>query len=339
MNMKSIAEELGISVSTVSRVINGNQNFSASKELREKILLLAAKTGYSPNPVYQAMRKKDNRQIAIILPSYLQPAISSNIAEGVDALSRNFLKQGYNCHYLIRPLEFWKNYGLPTWKVSGAITVDVCRKSAISEIDQSGIPYVSLNGVAGPHGFAVLGDDAQDMTAALEYLYRHGHRRIAYINLHRPPDMIPIAFDDHHYSVYRRWEAYLDFCRVNGLEPVTSPRNCDTSYAEAIEAALAHKCTAILTYQFRIALEVNHLLHQRGLCVPRDISLMSFDDSSIADLLEPAITSLALPCREMGLAAGKILLERRKNSEFTYGEKLFPGTLIERQSVAQCTIS
>lgn len=63
MNLKSIAQELGISPSTVSRVVNGNKNFSVSPELREKILARANATGYTPNPMYQAMRKKDNRHV------------------------------------------------------------------------------------------------------------------------------------------------------------------------------------------------------------------------------------------------------------------------------------
>ena len=56
MNLKSIAQELGISPSTVSRVVNGNKNFSVSPELREKILARANATGYTPNPMYQAMQ-------------------------------------------------------------------------------------------------------------------------------------------------------------------------------------------------------------------------------------------------------------------------------------------
>ena len=66
MTLKEIAAELGVSTSTVSRVLNGcHKNFTVKPELRKRILDRVAERNYRPNPMYQAMRKKENLQIAI----------------------------------------------------------------------------------------------------------------------------------------------------------------------------------------------------------------------------------------------------------------------------------
>ena len=202
MTLKEIAAELGVSTSTVSRVLNGcHKNFTVKPELRQRILDRVAERNYRPNPMYQAMRKKENQQIAIFLPNYLETTLETDISSGVDALNNCLFDKGYSVHYLVRPLEQRATYGLPQWKVAGAVALDVRRSELIRELDESGLPYVVLNGVAGPHGCAVQADDAGNMNCALNHLYELGHRKIGYVTPYRDPDLIPISFSEQHYSV------------------------------------------------------------------------------------------------------------------------------------------
>lgn len=335
--MKSIAAELGISPSTVSRVLNGNKNFSVSRELRDKILARAGETGYTPNPMYQSMRKKDNRQIAIMLPNYLHVSMDSDIAKGVDALTNDLVAEGFSFHYLIRPLEQWKHFGLPQWKVAGVVTVDVRHPELIQELDQSGIPYVSLNGMAGTNGAEVLSDDVKNMNLAMEHLYRNGHRKIAYINMYRGPEFIPFRFNEHHYSVIRRTEAYFDFCGKKGIPPLKTAKDCNTHPLAALELALDQNFTAFITYHFGMAVQLRHELEKKGLNVPKDISLVTFNNPQLAEYVSPPMTCVEPAFREMGMAAGKLLMEQCTRKRSIAGEKLIiPGQLIERESVAEC---
>lgn len=106
MTLKEIAAEIGVSPSTVSRVLNGcDKNFTVKPELRKRILDRVAERDYRPNPMYQAMRKKTNRQIAIFLPNYLETSLEGEISSGVDALNQSLFEQGFSFHYLVRPLE------------------------------------------------------------------------------------------------------------------------------------------------------------------------------------------------------------------------------------------
>ena len=119
-------------------------------ELRKRILDRGAECDCKPNPMYRSMRKKDNRQIAIFLPSYPEPALEADINTGVDAMNNSLFEKGFSFHCLVRPLEQRATYGLPQWKVAGAVAVDVRRSGLVCELDESGWPCGVLNGVVGP---------------------------------------------------------------------------------------------------------------------------------------------------------------------------------------------
>lgn len=337
MNLKSIAEELGISPSTVSRVVNGNKNFSVSPELREKILARANATGYTPNPMYQAMRKKDNRQISILMSNLLHTSSGTEIAAGVDRFCEYLLAHGFSFHYLGHTLEHQKTYGLPPWKVAGALVVDVRREELVAELDASPIPYVSLNGEAGPHGTSVITDDYANMMDAMEYLYQLGHRRIAYLNFYRPPDLIPFQPADHHYSVRMRIKAYQDFCHERKLPILPESLDNACTYETLTQKALDLGYTAIAVYSFTQALQVEYYLRKRGFRVPQDMSLLTFNNPSYAEYINPAMTCIEIPTEEMGLSAARLLIAKYKDPSHSAGETVsFKGKLIQRESTGPC---
>lgn len=336
MNLKNLAAELGVSPSTVSRVLNNYKNFSVMPELRERILTRARELGYDPNPVYQSMRQKSNKQISILLPHLLNLTEGAGIARGVDALSEYLAGHGFSFHYLSRPLEQCRTYGLPPWKVGGAVAVDVRHPGLVVELDNSGIPYVSLNGVAGPNGVAVLTDDRANMYLALNYLYELGHRRIGYVNHYRRPGQIPIPPTENHYSVIRRTEAYLEFCRERGLEPLAEGVEGACSPAEIVQAGLNAGITAFAAFNFNTAMTAECELRKRGRRVPEDVSIVCFDNPYLAAVVNPAMTCVEIPVEEMGLAAAKLLLEKYKVPGEYSGEKnvMFAGKLVVRNSAA-----
>lgn len=330
MTIKEIATELEVSPSTVSRVLNGrDKNFSVKPELRQRILDLVAERDYKPNPMYQSMRKKDNQQIAVFLPNYLESGISAS----VDAMNNSLFKRGYSFHYLVRPLEQHATYGLPLWKVAGAVAVDVRRSELICELDESGLPYVVLNGVAGPNGSAVQADDAGNMNSAMKYLYELGHRKIGYVNSYRDPKLIPISFAEQHYSVIRRTAAYFDFCQAHGLPVLESSKDCSFTVEKAIAEGVERGFTAYVAYSFSEYMEICHYLYARNLHVPQDVSVVAFDNPPLAQFAAPPATCVEIPSLKMGVEAGRILLERLKGSGKNEPQvRMFPGKLVIRDS-------
>ena len=337
MKLKTISADLGISPSTVSKVLNGYKNFSISPELREKILAYAKKSGYTPNPLYQAMRQKDNRQISIHLPNLLHVSNGADISLGVDRCCEKLLDSGFRFYYLGYTIEYQKTYGLPPWKVAGALVVDVRREDLIEELDASEIPYVSLNGVSGPHGTAIMTDDYYNMMLLLKHLYELGHRKIGYLNFYRGPENPPFTLADHHYSVRQRLRAYQDFCREIGESPLPESLSCDYDTLPTLLAGLEHGCTAFLSYSYSAIVEASFHLRERGFRIPEDISLATFNNPTMSNFTEPPLTCIAIPVREMGEAAAELLLNKYKDSSSGAGKAIsFRGTLVQRRSTGPC---
>ena len=336
MTLKEIAAEIGVSPSTVSRVISGcHKNFTVKPELRKRILDRVAERDYKPNPMYQAMRKKTNRQVAIFLPNYLEIAFEAEINSGVDAVNNLLFERGYSCHYLVRPLEQRATFGLPQWKVAGAVAVDVRKSELIGELDESGLPYVVLNGVAGANGCAVQADDIGNMKCAMAYLYELGHRKIGYMNPYRDPKLIPISFAEQHYSVIRRTAAYFDFCLAQGLPVLESAKDCSVTVEKAVEEGIARGFTAYIAYSFGMYMELCHHLHLRNLRIPEDVSVVTFNNPPLARYSAPPATCVEIPTRAMGCEAGELLLKRLEQSGAGQGEvRMLPGKLVIRDSAA-----
>ena len=336
MTLKEIAAEIGVSPSTVSRVLNGcDKNFTVKPELRKRILDRVAERDYQPNPMYQAMRKKTNRQVAIFLSNYLEASLEAEISSGVDALNKSLFEKGFSFHYLVRPLEQRATYGMPQWKVAGAVAVDVRRSELVCEMDESGLPYVVLNGVAGPHGCAVQADDAGNMNCAMNYLYELGHRRIGYLNPYRDPSLIPISFAEQHYSVIRRTAAYFDFCLSHGLPVLESAKDCTVTVEDAVAEGMARGFTAYIAYSFSMYMELCHCLHTRNLRIPQDVSVITFNNPPLARFSAPPATCVEIPFRAMGVEAGGLLLRKLEHPATRPGEvKMLPGKLVIRDSAA-----
>ena len=269
------------------------------------------------------------------MPENIQTTLETDISSGVDALNNRLFEKGYSVHYLVRPLEQRATYGLPQWKVAGAVALDVRKSELIRELDESELPYVVLNGVAGPRGSAVQADDTGNMECALRHLYELGHRKIGYVNPYRDPELIPIGFSEQHYSVIRRTAAYFDFCLTNGLPVLESAKDCTATTEEAVEEGIARGFTAFVTYSFELYMEVCHHLHARKMRVPEDVSLVSFNNPPLARYAFPPATCVEIPSREMGVEAGELLLRRLEEPEAGRKKiRMLPGRLVLRESTA-----
>ena len=157
---------------------------------------------------------------------------------------------------------------------------------------------------------AVQADDAGNMECAMKYLYELGHRRIGYVNPYRDPKLIPIGFAEQHYSVIRRTASYFEFCLAYGLPVLESAKDCTVTVEDAVAEGVERGFTAYVAYSFEMYMEICHYLHARNLHIPRDVSVVTFNNPPLALFADPPATCVEIPCREMGVEAGRLLLER-----------------------------
>jgi len=324
VTLEVVALKCGMSKSTVSRVLNNHtKNFSVLPEKREMIFKIANQLGYKPNLVASTLKKQRTKIVVIFgLAPYEGPSIYSSILiEVVEVLQR----AGYNVCSIFP--SGGKVGTVPPWKIDGAMVFYSVQIKSLEDIDSAHLPYVSINGEAGFNGTSFLVDEAKGGHYAMEHLYSLGHRRIVYRN----------SFYPGHYSVSARHQAFIFECQKLNL-PLLSGHDIHQISAEEFlkNFVLSNKATAILAYSHSECLDIYFKAIRLGISIPSQLSIMCFNDVFPCAQLIPAITTIALPLRQMGVTAAKKLIEMmNSNSDKKLSDLYFSPKLIVRESTAR----
>ncbi len=195
---------------------------------------------------------------------------------------------------------------------------------------EKGIPLVFMHGNYGelPGTLSVLDDNAAGGRMLVEYLYRKGHRKIAGI----------FKYDD--LQGRQRFAGYLDAMQELGL-PLEDDiilwystdqrdRFLKEGFDEARAAAFFSSCSAVVCYNDEIAARVIGYLNKRGVSVPGDVAVVSFDDSPYSEMSTPRITSLSHARCNVGRLAAELLFRHMRGE--ACASELAPWVLIEKES-------
>ncbi|NJL32441.1 MAG: LacI family transcriptional regulator, partial [Phycisphaerales bacterium] len=207
-SLKDIAHSAGVSVPTVSRILNNRSDgFSVRPEVRERVCKAAMELSYRPHLMAQSLRK-NSMGIVGLLGIHMPVILPEDAIRGmVDVFEAHSVKLST---YFSPSIE--ASHDLPPWRIDGAIVASVLSMEDLRPLERARLPYVSINGWSGPRGGSVNYDDADGTRQALSHLVALGHRRIAYANARGPWRTHP--------SVQARHHAYVRFLKEAGLEPV-----------------------------------------------------------------------------------------------------------------------
>ena len=352
MTLKDLARDLGVSTSTISRVLNGcTKNFTIPDELRRRILDHVDACGYQANPVFRSIRKQVNRQIAILFYSRSSLATGYTVEMMVDRAIRFFDEKEYDIHFtfnrLARPNAALK-YTLPPWRCAGLLIPDCHEPEQLSIIENSGIPYVCMNGIAGPNGSTVVTDEVDGMRQIFRHLRGLGHRRIAYVTT--PPLHLPNGYNIGHL----RLETFRDESRQAGNDALVvllktggdlgifvgasfewfdgTPTFCYES-SDFTSRLLQNGITAVIC-DSNFVMELLYWSNKTGVRIPEELSIVAYNDLPFLRRTTPPVTTFRIPAEEMGATASQ-LLYRKLTGEA--GEKQnetvsLTGNLIFRES-------
>jgi DNA-binding LacI/PurR family transcriptional regulator len=326
MTLKEMAAELGVSTSTISRVLNGcNKNFSVKPEVREKIIDFAHAVGYQANPVFKAIRTLESRQIAVLFRKRSVIKAGYVMEQALDAVEEVLEEQNYELNYILSAGTFDTPYRLPHWKVAGVIVPDVLAYERLSEIEASGLPYVSLNGLCGSSGSSVISDETANMRIVFEHLLSLGHQRIGFANSH--------VIKHQHYSIYDRENAYIQLCKEFKLPEIAGYKVSSSPLEDTFDHFIQQKVTAVIAYDEYIAQRLLYLAWQRGIRIPAELSIVGFNDTEINKFLTPPLTSLSIPAGDMGRSAAQLLINKIRKPDSTNNDIIkISGDLIVRES-------
>lgn len=321
-----IAKRLGLSHSTVSRVLNGRSAAMVSESTRLRVLTAAEEMGYRPNLAARRLRDRRTNTIGLLAwPNLAEwSAVNLPIIQGAH---RALGLDGYEIMFAVSDYdgECGTSPAIGNW--DGALALQMPRPEVLEQLLAWHTPLVSVNEVIdGLPG--VVCDWADGMWLAMEHLWSAGHRRIAFLN--------GDEMDARHVSLACRYGAYQQFLADHRAEaPAGHGVRAHLAAADlALAEAVADGATAVVAYDHVGAIDALAALQRRGLRVPDDVSLVSFGDQFPVDRTEPPLTVVAAQGEQMGQEAAQLLLRSIRGEELGPLRTLVPERLIERRSVS-----
>jgi DNA-binding LacI/PurR family transcriptional regulator len=329
VGLKEIASHLGLSKATVSYILNDSAGASSIPEkTKQRVLNAARELNYRPNFVARSLQSQRTYAIGVLVPEF-SDGYSALVLNGIEERLR---ENGYLCLVTShgRKPEALTQYPQMLFdrRVEGLIAVD-------TPYDQNlPIPVVSVSGHERVPGvtYVVLNQDmAADM--ALEHLVTLGHRRIAFI---RGQSFTADAMSRWNSIklAARKWKIEVDPTLVAQLEENSPSPMVGYHAANKILANASGPFTALFAFNDVSAIGATKALHEAGYQVPRDISLIGFDDILAAAFQTPSLTTIRQPLAHMGMLAADVLLKRLSTSDAPLEIVQVAPELVIRESTA-----
>lgn len=327
VTIRDLAEAAGVSVTTVSQILNGKGD-RFSSDTKARVLKLQEKLGYVPDYNARNLIMRSTQTIGVLVPNLANPFFSMFI-KGIQQASQNnkFIpiifdanqNQELQSMYLEELIKRAAN-GL----IIASATLDANDIDRI--LTRNGIPYLLFDQNDAQIGDRVWVDDYKGGQMVAKYLLAAGHRRIALLVGEQVTQNIQQRIDGFR-SVMKQYRLSLPDEMV-----VQSPMTKLGGY-QATEALLRLKPSAIFAINDEMAIGVYRGFQERGVRIPADISIMGYDDIDLADFITPKLTTIHQPAYEMGQVATELLIERIQNPRLMHQDKQLPLELIERDSV------
>jgi DNA-binding LacI/PurR family transcriptional regulator len=329
-DLKALAQHLGLSQTTVSRVLNGSAKaYRISEETQQRVLAAAAKLNYKANTIARSLRSKRSHTVGVIVPE-ISEGYSTAVLSGIeDAL----LVSGF-FYFVVshrHRADLLREYSsmLLSRAVEGIIAID----SPFEE--EMPVPVVAVSDHhRRPSVVNIELDHLLAARYALEHLQKLGHRDIAFIKGQSFSSDTNVRWRaiskvaaDLAIEINSRLVVQLDGNGL-GIEPGR------VATVKLMERGV--RFTAIFTFNDLAAMGAITVLREAGIHVPTQVSVVGFDDISSAAINNPPLTTVRQPLQEMGRVAATTLLEliRGERSGWPKHPILVLPAFVERQSTA-----
>jgi len=300
------------------------QKPQVSQERRSRVLAAAATLGYRPNAMARSLASRHSNTVGVLLNDLHNPFFAE-ITDGIERVARD---RGYRILLSTgsrkRGREEAALEAFLEYRVDGLILVSTLLSAAkISQAATLAPVTLVSHTLRSPAVDSVLTDDVHGAELAVTYLIELGHRRIVHIDGGRNPGSRP------------RRQGYERAMDAAGLEGLVVPG--DFSEGSGAEAAgqllkLPRLPTAVLTSNDMAATGAMDRLTEAGYSIPRDISIVGYDNTSLAQLRQVSLTTVNQPREEMGRLAMQTVLERIEGGRTEAVSHVTAPTLVVRRS-------
>ncbi len=307
ITLKELAKLLELSPGTVSRIVNGHGTaFRIAEQTQQRVVHMAALHGYTANTVAQSLRSKRTYTVGVIIPE-ISEGYSTGVLSGIED---ELLKDGFFyfvvSHRHRRDLLDGYPRMLMARSVEGIIAIDTHIEQALP------VPLVIVSGHKHPKGsLRIELDHDKAAHLALSHLKDLGHEHIAFIKGQ--------VFSS---DTSQRWESIVKAAKDLGItvdmKLVVQLQKPEAGPGPGIEVTRAllesgRPFTAIFAFNDVTAIGAIQALREAGLRVPKDVSVLGFDDVLAASTHNPPLTTIRQPLHDMGQSAATLLLRMIRN--------------------------
>ncbi|WP_281975869.1 catabolite control protein A [Halobacillus litoralis] len=325
-----VAREASVSMATVSRVVNGNPNVKPAT--RKKVHDAIERLGYRPNAVARGLASKKTTTVGVIIPD-ISSIFFAELARGIEDIATM-----YNYNIILSNSDQNKDKELHLINamlgkqvdglifMGGNITDDHIR-----EFKTSSVPIALAATVDETQETPSVNIDYKEASyEATQLLIDHGNKRIAFVA--GPEDTIintdkiagfKSAMKDNGHESPEDWIVQGDYSYDSGLEALD----------QILE--MKEKPTAIYVSSDEMALGVIHGAQDKGIRVPEDIEVFGFDNTRLATMVRPTLSTVVQPMYDIGAVAMRLLTKFMNKEEVEEQNVILPHRIIERNSTQQ----
>jgi LacI family transcriptional regulator len=325
--IKDIATQAGVSIATVSRVLNNRGGYT--EETRKKVMRVAENMNYYRNEMAAGLKKSAARIIGLIMPKS-STLFYGDIIEGLESVAQqrgygviiaHASGDGINLSEIISIMAERRVEGL-------VIASFALAQNVITQINGLPFPVVLVSTQSDDSIPYIKVDDEAAAFDATEYLIQHGHQKIAIAGPNVTDKIAGVtrikgyerAMMKHHLPIDPNWIFYGDFSFEAGI------------HAMKHYFQLSNRPDAVFSVSDDTAIGIMNTAIQEGLQVPADIAVIGYDNTRVARMANPALTAISQPFFQMGEKAGNKIMSAAADN-IPIQSEILPHTIVERQSV------
>lgn len=336
VTIDAIAKKAGVSKTSVSFAFNNPGRLSEAT--LNRILEVAEELGYSPDPLASNLKTGRTACLGLLVPQPI-PVVVRNphiceLIEGVGEVVHDF---GMSL-MLVPPVKGNLRRAIVRAAVDGFLTIGLepFRKT-MKVLHQRGVPFVMIDSDPTPGIPCVNVDDEMGAYMAMQYILRHGHRRIGILGI---LSEYGGRFKEYPGLLKRRVDGYLRALDEVGLtidNETIRLVECNVVPEDGYRAfrrlwRTQHPPTAIVAMGDILALGALQAARELNVNIPGDVSIIGYDDTVFSPLVEPPLTTIRQPTADKGREAARLLLDLIEGNEIESEHIVLPVELIERQS-------
>lgn len=331
--MKDISKELGISITTISFIVNNKAENKISKEVIKKVEDYIKKVGYKPNSSAQSLRTGRSKSIVFMAEDISDPFFSA-IAKQMEEIA---FKNAYNIIYCstensrertLELISLFKDRQVDAFIITPPEHFENDLKKLIYE-EQQAVMVFDRHFSSFKHNYVIL-ENVEGAQKAVNAIYEMGRRNIAFVSIDSKLSPLVERHQGYLKAIKKfnlpSYELFLKFDQVKTAEGM-----------DAIRAFLKDNpgIDSILFATNNLAINGLRVIREKGIKIPEDLAIISFDERDVFELYSPPISVIAQPISELAkeLINGTLeMLASKKEKGFIFNKTL-PGKLIVRESL------